>query len=170
VAGVLSAAEVRRILLLEKHVKIDWRAQLFKRIGPDDGYGRVKVYELSDGPTRGELHVYARRGVTPDDYSAGMSLRDHAGNHLILLRANGPHRPEHWNKFPKRMPLPIAPHFHYLTERGQREHAKVPGRRADSFALMTTAYTDLSGAMDALAYRANILPEQNDLFTRVRTR
>ena len=113
--------------------------------------GREAGSTLTTGPTRGEFHVYARQGIYEGDYSTGLILFDLSGNPLTLLRLNGPHPNRHVNRFPRRVTLPVAPHVHYLTERYQEEHLRRGGPAPDGYALLTTAYRELGGAMYALA-------------------
>jgi hypothetical protein len=74
------------------------------------------------------------------------------------MRLNGPHPNPHRNYLPRRVRLPVRPHVHYLTERYQREHLSRPYIAIDGFALPTTAYGNVRGAMGALARRAHIVP------------
>jgi hypothetical protein len=80
------------------------------------------------------------------------------GDPTTLIRLNGPHPNRHTNQLAPRVRLPVTPHVHYLTERYQKENAVRPRIDPTGFALCTTAYRDLSGAMTALARRAHIVP------------
>jgi hypothetical protein len=117
----------------------------------------LKVLDLNSGPTRGELHVYARQGTSPGDFSTGLILYDLDGDPLRIIRMNGPHSNPHVNRFPKRLTFPVTPHVHYLTERYQRERQAKGKVGPDGYALCTTAYSDIRGALMALARRTNLI-------------
>src|SRR5207249_4506651 len=56
---VLLAAEIRRLREMDKIVGFDWQGQLLARVNAV-GQHRVAILDLATGPTRGELHVFAR--------------------------------------------------------------------------------------------------------------
>lgn len=159
---LIPAAEVKRIRTMEKIVDRDWQAELLSHLGPLKQH-RIKLLDLDTGPTRGSFHVYAREGATRDDYSTGLVLYLLSGERVNLVRCNGPHPNQHLNAYPCRHRLPVTPHVHYLTERYQREHMMRGRTEPDGFALPTTAYGDVAGAMAALARRANIVPRRPPL-------
>lgn len=155
---LLTAAEITRLRTMEKLVNPAWRDQLLDKVGPSSRH-RIKLLDLDTGPTRGSLQVYARRGARDDDFSTGLVLFDLDDHPLVLLRVNGPHPGPHVNRWPVRTTLPVRPHVHYLTERYLAAH-RTTGRSPapDGYALLTTAYRDLPGAIEALARRAHIAP------------
>lgn len=141
---------------MEKFVPFDWRWEISAKAGPGSQH-RVKIFDLTDGPTRGAFHVYGRRGINPDHYSAGLVLYELSGDPMTLIRVNGPHPNRHTNRLPTRVELPVAPHVHYRTERYEQECLVRRKLDPDGFALLSTAFHDLDGAMEVLARRANIV-------------
>lgn len=158
-AGVqFPAADIQALLRVEKIVTVDWRREILDRVRPV-GRHRVRIAAVA----RGELHVYGRCGTDPDDYSTGLVLYDLSNNATTLLRLNGPHPGPHTNRFPKHVTLDVVPHAHYLTELYQRELLAGTKVQPTGFALPTTAYRDIDGAMRALARRANIVAARPEL-------
>jgi hypothetical protein len=157
-----TSAEIKRLLCVPKMVIVDWRAVILAHVVAP-GQHRVKIFDLTTGPTRGQLHVYGRVGVDPDDYSTGLVLYDLSNVKTTLIRLNGPHPGAHKNRLPPRRTLSVVPHAHYLTELYQRGHLANPKVQPTGYALPTTAYCDLDGAMAALARRANILASKPQL-------
>jgi hypothetical protein len=159
---ILSAVEIGRLRTMEKVVTFDWQEELLKRV-TTHGQHRVKIADLTTGTTRGEFHVYARAGPDPDDYSTGLVYYDLNQTPTNILRANGPHPNRHKMYHPRRFYLPVRPHVHYLTERYQQLNQARPYISPDGYAVLTTAYRSLRGAMDALARRAHIVSAQLQL-------
>lgn len=165
----IPAAEIKRLRTMEKVVDRDWQAELLSHLAPLRQH-RIELLNLDSGPTRGAFHVYARQGATDDDFSTGLVVFLLGGERVNLLRCNGPHPNQHFNAYPCRRRLPVSPHVHYLTERYQREHAMRGRTEPDGFALATTAYGNVAGAMAALARRANIVPRRPPLPSSPMTR
>jgi hypothetical protein len=153
----LLADEVRRLRTMVKPVDFDWMALLLAKCASPNTRYRVKVHDLGTGRIRGALHVYARRGSVAGDYSTGLVYFDLANDPLPVVRLNGPHPNAHVNRLPVRLRLPVAPHVHYLTERYQKEGTVRRKLDPDGYALCTTAYDDLAGALGALARRTKLV-------------
>lgn len=126
-----------------KHIRRDFR------VVSDDG--------------RHEFVLFTRQStVISDSFSAGLRWRSKTGEEVILMRCNGSDH-AHANSI-ERDEMSARTHVHRATER-----YILAGKKAETFAQATSAYTTLGGALHELAHLANIegldtKPDEGDLF------
>lgn len=136
--------------------KIEELITVFKRVvkpkvnWSDKTSHRQKNYDVMDTDGRETFTVYVRQNLRiTDDFSVGLLWHSPDGEKLTLVRYNGPSHP-HRNHL-ENATLEFACHIHRATRRYIDA-----GKKADGYAMPTTAYSTVEGALDALIRDCNI--------------
>jgi hypothetical protein len=110
----------------------------------------VRDFEI-EGPNGEKFFVYTRQNtLDPEDFSTGLRWT-RGGMDITLARYNGSNH-RHRNAIENET-IEFQCHIHELTERYQ-----LAGLRGESYAVPTTAYSDLAGALKLLYSHWNISP------------
>jgi uncharacterized lipoprotein NlpE involved in copper resistance len=110
-----------------------------------------------------EFILFTRQStVITSSFSAGLRWKSKSGEEVILIRCNGPDHP-HGNSF-ERQEFSGQAHVHLATERYISA-----GKKAESFAQVTSTYRTFSGALHELMRLAHVSgletkPDESDLF------
>ena len=118
--------------------------------------GHTEVDYEATGRDGSRFRIFTRQNNSvADDFSCGIRWELPSGENLTLARYNGSSHP-HRNAIEGES-LPPACHIHKATERYLRHN-----RRAEGFAEETTRYSDMAGALRALAkdFCVSGLPEK----------
>lgn len=121
-------------------------------------------YRVTSTDGQHEFVLFSRQStLIHESFSAGLRWRSKTGEEVILMRCNGSDHP-HGNAL-ERQRFSAQAHIHKASER-----YIVAGRKPETFALPTTEYQSLEGALHHLTELANIsdlktTPDEPDLFT-----
>ena len=125
--------------------------------------GHLRAHFDVIGLDRGQYQVHLR--VSEEDaldFSAVLSYRLRSTNTWIILRRYNGKAHEHRNPIEKE-PVFFDYHIHMATERYQR----APGRKPETYAVVTTRYVDIHGAIECLVEDCGFFKDpakQRDLF------
>ena len=120
-------------------------------------------FRLLSEDGRCEFILFTRQStVIGGNFSAGLRWKSKTGEEVILLRCNGSDH-AHGNSI-EREQFEARTHVHSATER-----YVLAGKKAESYAETTSAYTTLAGALHELVRLANVRgldtrPDEKDLF------
>lgn len=122
-------------------------------------------YQVASLDGRHDFVLFTRQStIIVESFSAGLRWRSKTGEEVILMRCNGPDH-AHGNAI-ERARFEFRRHVHRATER-----YLAAGRKAESFAEVTEAYSTLEGALHHLLQLTSIsglnaMPDNPDMFDK----
>ena len=115
-----------------------------------DGKHERRDFRVVSEDGHHEFVLFTRQSLLiPNSFSAGMRWRSKTGEEVILIRCNGSDHP-HGNAL-EHESFGAQQHIHLATER-----YIAAGRKAETYAMPTTSYSTLAGALHEVAKLATI--------------
>ncbi len=147
---MISDSEVERMISAPKF--IERAIDLSQLQLSEDGRFRLKRYKLECGEY-GFFVMIRQNTDRPDNFSIILVYEGRGRREVPVLRFNGNHG-RHKNRIEGE--TIDGPHIHKLTERYQMETT-----HPDGYAVATSGYADLKGALDAFMKAAHIRVKSN---------
>lgn len=156
---VLTDSDIDALLKLPKRVENPGAKQR------TEGKHFRKDYRVFSEDGKSEFALFVRQStVMPDSFSVGLRWLPKSGEDVMLIRFNGPNHP-HSNALEGER-FEFVCHVHQATER-----YLAAGKKDEGFAVQSSDYTTISGALHCLMRRCVIAglstqADERDLFER----